>query len=230
MDDAPLAARLPEPPPRPERAAVGLIETMRADGGRVALLDLHLARLSAAARRWQRPLDADALRAEIRAALRDVAGAARVRVVLGADGAAVAVAPLDASRFETAAVFPEPLAEAGTWRCRYKTTARAHYDRAVGWAAYVGVDEPILLNARGEVMEGARTSVWLREGDAWITPPLASGGLGGVARAVWLAEPGARDSVVTPERLAVADAVWLCNAVRGCMRVRLVIPAERGRA
>lgn len=231
MADAPIPPFPPEPPPVPERAAIGLIETMRAEGGVVRLLDLHMVRLGEAARHWQRPFDPDAVRARIPGVLRGGPDVARVRVVLGADGHAdVTAVPFDGTPFATAAVYPEPLVEAGTWRCRFKTTAREHYSRAIAWARSVGVDEPVLVNVNGEVSEGARTNVWLREGASWVTPALASGGFGGIERAVWLATRGTRGVRVTPERLAAADAVWLCNAVRGRMPVRLVTPPSAGRA
>ena len=202
---------------------VGLLETMRVEGGRVAHLARHRARLAASAAAWGLDLDADALFERVTRAAADTDGVWRARLVIRHDRAPeLDLAPLASPPFATAWLDPEPLAEAGTWRCTRKTTARGHYDRAVARARRHGADEPLLLNARGEVTEGARTNVWLREGDRWITPPLAAGGLGGVERAAWLDEAGAEEAVVTPARLAAADAVWLSNALRGRMPVRLV--------
>lgn len=203
---------------------VGLLETMRAEGGRVAHLAAHRARLAAAAAAWGAPVDAEALFDEVAALAAEVgAGVWRVRLLLFPDGSdTLTLVPLRTPPFATVWLDPAPMLEAGTWRCTTKTTARAHYDRAVARALDAGADEPLLLNARGEVTEGARTNVWLREGDRWITPPLAAGGLGGVERAAWLDEPEAREGVVTPERLAAADELWLSNALRGRMPVRLV--------
>ena len=215
----PRARVPPDAPP-----GVGLVETMRAEDGRIPHLDRHGARLGASARAWGLAVDVGALLAQAAdAAAQAGAGVHRARLVVAADGRAdLDVAPLVSPPFATAWLDPEPLAEAGSWRCTHKTTARAHYDRALARAAAHGADEPLLLNARGEVTEGARTNVWLREGDRWVTPPLAAGGLGGVERAAWLEEAHAEEDVVTPQRLAAADALWLSNALRGRMRVRLV--------
>lgn len=199
---------------------VGLIETMRAEGGRIDLLADHLARLSRSAAAWRYPLDPADLGRQLRETAERV-GEGRVRVVLGPDGiATVTTGPLPAEPFRTAAVYPEPLAEAGTWRCTHKTTARAHYGRALEWARDVGVDEPLLLNPRGEIMEGARTNVFLRTGGALWTPPPAAGGLPGVMRAALLRE-GAAERPITPEDLRAADALLLANALRGLMPVEL---------
>lgn len=218
---------MPEPgtgPPTDAPAGVGLLETMRVEDGRIAHRVRHRARLADSARAWGLSVDADALFEHIaEAAARADPGVWCARLVVPPAGShELALSPLASPPFATVWLDPEPLAEAGTWRCTRKTTARAHYDRAIARAVARGADEPLLVNARGEVMEGARTNVWLREGDRWVTPPLASGGLSGVERAAWLEEPGAEEGVVTPERLAAADALWLSNALRGRMRVRLV--------
>ncbi|MEM1056105.1 MAG: aminotransferase class IV [Bacteroidota bacterium] len=200
---------------------VGLIETMRAEGGNIPLLRAHLDRLRDSAEAFKYALKPEAVRREVQAAAEAVSDG-RVRLVLWPDGAVeVVTAPLLPEPFQTAAIYPEPLEEAGTWRCTSKTTARDHYDRAVDWALDHGVDEPILLNPRGEVMEGARTNVAIREGNQIVTPPLSSGGLPGIARRVLLKQ-GARERVLLPRDLAEADEVLLLNAVRGTMAVNLV--------
>lgn len=202
-----------------EGRPVGLIETMRDERGEVALLDLHLARVLAAAEEWGYPADRTDLVRRITEAAE--AGDARLRLVLWPDGSvALERGSLPSEPFRTAAIYPEPIEEAGTWRCALKTTARAHYDRALAWAAVHGVDEPILLNPRGEIMEGARTSVFVREGGSLMTPPLASGGLDGVMRC-HLLRLGATERPLTPRDLTEAEEVLLVNALRGRMSVEL---------
>ncbi len=200
-----------------------LLETMRADGGRVALLDRHLARLAAAAAALGYGLDADAVRQRVERAAAG-AGARGVRLTVGVGGdAEVGTWAVADEPMRSAWVDPEPLAEAGTPLCVYKTTDRDHYRRRWDRARGHGADEAILVNAQGLVTEGTRTNVWAEvDGRLW-TPPLAAGGLPGVYRAHVLATtPEAGERLLTPADLRRARAVFLSNALRGWMPVRLV--------
>ena len=242
----------PEAPPADAPDGLGLIETMRAVDGEVPLLHLHLARLGRSARALGFALDRGAVSRAVRDLARETtdaasapaafpaaaptplglspeASGARLRLVLARDGTfRLAAGPLAEAPWRTAAVYPEPLREAGTWRCIHKTTARAHYNRALTWAEAHGVDEPLLVGARGHVVEGARSSVFVREAGQLVTPPLAAGGLPGVMRA-WLLENGAGERPLAPADLA--GEVLLANAVRGLVPVRVVRPdAPRHRA
>ncbi len=205
-------------------APLRLLETMRADRGRIALLDRHLGRLATSAARLGYPVDPASVRARLADALDGTSGVLGVRLTLGARGDVEIVAsPLTSPPFRMAALDLEPLPEAGGPLCIHKTTRRDHYRQRHERAAQRGADEAILVNDRGEVTEGTRTNVWVeRDGRLW-TPPLASGGLAGVMRAHVLAtRPDAGEAVVAPDDLAAAEAVYLSNALRGWMRVEVV--------
>ena len=201
-----------------------LLETMRAVGGRVALLDRHLARLAASAAAFGYPLDACAVRQRLAEALAEAPPLAGVRLTLGTSGDLdVEVRPLDGDPLRTAWIDPEPLGEAGGPLCIHKTTARDHYRRRAERARQRGADEAVLVNAAGEVTEGTRTNVWAETAGRLWTPPLASGGLAGVMRAHVLAtDARAGERVLTAADLQAADALYLSNALRGWMPVRLV--------
>jgi branched-subunit amino acid aminotransferase/4-amino-4-deoxychorismate lyase len=211
-----------------------LLETLRAEGGRVALLDRHLARLAASAGAFGYAFEPDGVRDRIAAALVGAAPADvhRVRLTLGPHlDVEVEAARLDGFAFRTVWLCPEPLAEAGGPLCVHKTTDREHYERPYRAALARGADEAVLVNARGEVVEGTRTSVWVERGGRLLTPPLGAGGLPGVARAVVLETvPAAAEATLTPGDLRTADALFLSNAVRGLVRVRLLDESGRGGA
>ena len=198
-----------------------LLETMRAERGRIALLDRHLARLAAGADVLGYPVDLGAVRQRVAEVVGD-AETEGVRLTVGEGGDpdvetwALAQAP-----FRTVWIDPEPLAEAGTLRCTLKTTDRDHYRRRFDRARQRGADEAILINDRGEVTEGTRTTVWAEiDGRLW-TPPLSSGGLGGVFRAHVLAtRSDTAERVLSPDDLRQSGAVWLSNALRGWMGVQ----------
>ena len=202
----------------------GLFETLRLQDGTIPRLDLHLARLTASARSFDIPFAPDRARDELAAAVRGREGTTRVRLTLDPDGTVhIELAPLPDRPFRTAWVCPDPMPEAGGPLCRHKTTARDHYETRFRAARAAGADEAIVLNGAGEVCEGTRSNVWIeRAGRLW-TPPLASGGLGGVERAHLLAtRPDTAEAVLTPADLWRAPAVYLSNALRGLMRVGLV--------
>ncbi|MEO0559072.1 MAG: aminotransferase class IV [Bacteroidota bacterium] len=202
--------------------APALFETMRSENGEIAHLDRHLDRLAASAEVFGIAFDQDEVRQELaRLTSHDLF---RVRLVLHPDGrVAVEAAALPGGPFQRAWICPDPMVEAGTRWCQHKTTTRDHYEWRWQAAKDRGADEAIVLNLAGEVVEGTRTSVWVKA-DGWLwTPPLDAGGLPGVERAHLLTTlPKAGERVLRPRDLELADAVFLSNALRGLMRVELV--------
>jgi para-aminobenzoate synthetase/4-amino-4-deoxychorismate lyase len=107
---------------------------------------------------------------------------------------------------------------------RHKTSIRSRYDAAWKAAEAQGAFDMLFFNERDELTEGGRSSVFLRFGEEWLTPPLSAGVLPGVMRGVMLAAPAwhAREAVITREMLAQADDIVVCNALRGPLRAVLV--------
>ena len=204
--------------------APALIETMRYDGGEVALLARHMSRLRASARALGHAWDEQAVRQRVA----DVARwpePRRIRVALAPSGA------LDVS------AHPIPAAQASrVWRLalaavridssdplrRHKTTCRERYDRLHRKAVQEGFDEVIFLNERGEAAEGSRTNIVAQFGSRRITPPVESGALPGVYRRFLLdTQEDLAEGVLFPEDLRAADTLYVCNAVAGCVPARL---------
>ncbi len=217
--------------PHPETRAptpFALLETMRAEGWRVVLLEHHLDRLASSAARLGLPMREHAVRRAVAEAVEGlpVEGAYRLRLLLHTDGAVTTGATaLDSlPEITTAAFYPHRVDLGGVFG-RFKTTQRDLYDRALDWAAAQGVDEPLLVDRSGYVVEGARTNVWVRRGNRLLTPSLAGGGLAGVMRTrVLETRPEAEEAALTRGDLQTADEVLLSNAVRGLWPVRLVGP------
>jgi branched-chain amino acid aminotransferase len=83
-----------------------------------------------------------------------------------------------------------------------------------------GLDEVVLLNERGEIAECTSANVFVVDanGGVW-TPPLASGGLAGVTRAVLLGDvriPGVSidEKVLLPADLESASEVFITSTTR----------------
>jgi para-aminobenzoate synthetase / 4-amino-4-deoxychorismate lyase len=198
-----------------------LLETLRLEEGRFPLLDDHLARLVASAHHFGFACD----RAGARAALEAVAARvrdARVRLRLSAGGTlALETAPLPAP---PAAPPPVALA-AGPVSSEdpflfHKTTRRAVYDAAR--AARPDAFDVLLWNEAGEVTEFTIGNVVLELGGERVTPPREAGLLAGVFRGRLLAGGEVRERPVTVQEARRADRVFLVNALRGWVEVRLL--------
>lgn len=87
-----------------------------------------------------------------------------------------------------------------------------------------GFDETILLNERGEVAECTAANVYLVKGDVILTPPLSSGCLEGVTRAVLFEIAGeaavsVKEQVLRPEDLSGADELFISSTNRNVIGV-----------
>ncbi len=204
-----------------------LIETMRCVQGAIPLLEAHLDRLRRSAACFGFPLDEAALRVRLRqvAQALDPAQCWRLRLTLDEHGRVV---------LTSAVLEPEPERPwqlcVAAWRLdaadplRYhKTTRRAEYEAAYLKARAAGYDEVIFLNTRGEVCEGSRTNIFAQIEGRLYTPPVHCGLLPGVYRAhVLSTRPEATEKVLTLDDLRRAEALYVCNAVRGWQSAVLV--------
>jgi para-aminobenzoate synthetase/4-amino-4-deoxychorismate lyase len=108
---------------------------------------------------------------------------------------------------------------------QHKTTRRHAYDQQYEQALRQGHEDVLFLNERGEVTEGAISNVFIEKECQWFTPPVACGLLPGVYRRHLLESlPVAQVKTLLLEDLASADAVYICNSVRGLRKVT-VVPA-----
>jgi branched-subunit amino acid aminotransferase/4-amino-4-deoxychorismate lyase len=87
-----------------------------------------------------------------------------------------------------------------------------------------GLDEAMLLNERGEVCECTSANLFVAEGGRVWTPPLSSGCLPGVTRALLLDEIRVEDIAVgektlLPADLEAADEVFITSTTRGLLPV-----------
>ncbi len=203
---------------------IGLIETLRVADGVPQHFDAHLARLAASARALGLPCDAEALRAAVMAHCADAASAHRLKITLPRDGTPqLELAPLDAIAGDVFVLeHPKALPDRDPLR-RHKSTHRAHLDRIWQAAVASGAFDALLYNESGELLEGARSSVFLQIDGAWHTPPLALDILPGIARARILAEPALIGATHIAEGrlrrgdVARAEKILLVNSLRGIL-------------
>ncbi|MCK5193432.1 MAG: aminotransferase class IV, partial [Desulfobulbaceae bacterium] len=106
----------------------------------------------------------------------------------------------------------------------HKTTNRTLYDKERAAAEENGYYEVIFLNENDEVCEGAITSVFIKKGDYFYTPPVYCGLLPGVFRDYFIKNSKdypVREKPLSVEDLQTADAVYVGNSVRGLVEVEL---------
>ncbi len=203
-----------------------LIETLLWDGG-YPLLELHLDRLIDSAEYFEIPLEREGVRAALEAHAQKFIDAAARKVRLLADGEGALTLAHDV-------LVPAPAGHAGRVRIAgertnpmdrwlyHKTTHRAAYALAHLQATEAGYDDVLFLNLRGEVTEGAISNVFIEKDGRWFTPPVECGLLAGVYRRHLLeSRSDIEEKVLTLDDLRSADAIYLCNALRGVRRVTI---------
>jgi len=93
-------------------------------------------------------------------------------------------------------------------------------------------DDALLLNAHGRVCEATSSNVFWWEGDLLCTVPLSEGCVAGVFRAFVLETASGLgiqivEKAATPETLLAAAEIFLTNAVRGIVPVRIFAGQSR---
>ena len=216
----------------------GLIETFAAQWPRdAASIAAHLRRLVRSARyfgfRCDRRAVLDAI-CRAHAALPD--GTQRTRVVLRHDGAfeltMAPMTPLATSKegrvdvWLAEALIDDAALDPHDIFLRHKTTHRARYDAAWRAAESHGGFDALFFNTHGHLCEGGRSSVFVKLGGRWFTPPLRCGLLPGVARAALLADRGlaVSERALSRADLRAPEDLLVTNALRGVLRARLVHP------
>ena len=207
----------------------GVFETLKVYDGTVFAVRRHLERLAHSAAGLGLTLRPDD---ELRAVIDEVVAAngvrdGRVRVTvtggpapLGSErGAAgpttIVAAAAQAPWPETAsvAVAPWPRNERGAL-AGLKTTSYGENVVALAWAKERGAGEAILPNLAGNLCEGTGTNVFVGIAGRLLTPPLTSGCLAGVTRALVIELTGAAEEDVPVGVLPDADEAFLTSTTR----------------
>jgi para-aminobenzoate synthetase/4-amino-4-deoxychorismate lyase len=213
---------------------IELFETMRATRANgVAHRARHRARLGASAAELGFAFDAAAFDACVDRALAALPGSTppaaawRLRVGLCFDGTlSVTPGPLaplrDGGAGTRVLLAPEALPVVRPL-ARHKTSAREAYDAGIRAAEAEGAFDALFFDTEDRLLEGGRSNVFVRLGGRWFTPPLADGVLPGVMRGVLLDDPAwdARERTLTRDDVLRAEALVVCNALRGPLAATL---------
>lgn len=198
-----------------------LLETMKVDNGKVALLHRHLERLSASARHFGFVCDVDGLRDSVAAMAAQLAELRVMRLLLAATGEKEIQINAPPSSGRPAALrLSQVTVDSRDPMLYHKTTARGLYERArLGVPADIDV---LLSNERGEITETTIANVAVLRDGMWITPAIWCGLLPGTMRAQLLAEGEIVEGVIRMRDLLEGESIRYFNAVRGVMDVPFV--------
>jgi branched-chain amino acid aminotransferase len=218
----------------------GVFETIAVRGGVALAPTRHLARLERSARGLGLPPpDVNAIRTgilETIAANRSIGrGAVRVTYtsgigtvgsVRGGDDTTVVIGIREVQPGPDAvrvATVPWPRNERGAL-VGLKTTSYAENVRALADARRRGADEAIFGNTAGDLCEGSGTNVFLAVSGRLITPPLSTGCLAGITRALLMERCGLdiEERAVPLPGLAEADEAFLTSATRDVQAIQAV--------
>lgn len=103
----------------------------------------------------------------------------------------------------------------------HKTTNRKTYNEEYKRAVKEGFADFVFLNEKEEVVETSIYNLFIKKDNQYYTPPLSSGALPGVMREYLLKKRKLKEKTLTIADLQFADKIYLCNSVRGIMRVSL---------
>lgn len=204
------------------------------------LLDAHLKRLEQGAEYFKFSFNVDKIHQLLTKEAGQLDGeSSRVRLVLEKDGSMTITSSRCAPPVLRQLPEPEVLAQtdhdlpivgfsdkrvdtSGPWLF-HKTTLRELYDNEYKDAQAAGRYETLFCNSDGEVTEGCITNVFIYDGKRYITSPVESGLLPGVMRSRLLqtSSVAVEERAIHREDVDNAKALFVCNSVRGVVRVTL---------
>ncbi|HTA68073.1 MAG TPA: aminotransferase class IV [Bryobacteraceae bacterium] len=219
----------------------GVFSTLRVQEGVPFAFERHWERMQRDAARMHVPFpsDRDSVRARLlRLVEANSAWNATLRVAVVRNRGGLFEGPDLARDFELIAF----TADINNWGTSVRLTVKPHGRHAqnefagtkvLSWAQNLtwyeeahqrGFDEMILLNERGEVCECTSANLFIARGNEVFTPPLNSGCLPGVTRALLLEEirvPGisAAEKTLLPKDLEDADQVFITSTTRDFLPV-----------
>jgi len=228
----------------------GVFETMRVyPTGKIFGLPEHLSRLKRGLKilKIESPLSGK----RMRETLEEVLGfnhftSARVRIIVWQDNRRVHVAimafpydPFPASQYAKGfkAIISQSKLNEFYLMKDVKSLNYIFFLKAYQRAKTQGYDEALLLNRRGELVEGSRSNIFFLKDDKLYTPALASGCLRGITRGLVIKiarqmNIEVKQAITTPQELLNVDEAFLTNSLIEAMPLTSVEgkPVGNGKA
>ena len=207
---------------------IGLFETILIRAGQPQHIQLHLNRLTQSALALGIPHSMPDIIKSIEDTCINCSGDTEYRLRLDLDPSgkpscqitAINPAPESVKIFWAKDILPDPSKAtlySGNLLLRHKVSSRHLYDQAWKLAEHHGGFDALFINEQGFVTEGGRSSIFIKSGDRWLTPPVSAGLLAGVMRSIILNDPqfNAHEANLTIDDVRHAKEIMLSNALRG---------------
>lgn len=215
----------------------GIFETVKAERGETFALTLHLERLTRSARGLGLPdPDLDEVRRACAAVLEaNPMELGRLRITYTGG-----LSPLGSERGDAGASLVVALGETGRrpdstavitvpWTRNergaltgLKTTSYAENVVALARAREQGASEALFANTVGQLCEGTGSNVFVVVDGRILTPPVSSGCLAGITRALAVEWTGAEETDLPLDVLESADEIFLTSTLRDVQAVHRV--------
>ncbi|MEU0401406.1 aminodeoxychorismate lyase [Streptomyces sp. NPDC006197] len=215
----------------------GIFETVKAERGETFALTLHLERLTRSARGLGLPdPDLDEVRRACAAVLEaNPMELGRLRITYTGG-----LSPLGSERGDAGTSLVVALGETGRrpdstavitvpWTRNergaltgLKTTSYAENVVALARAREQGASEALFANTVGQLCEGTGSNVFVVVDGGILTPPVSSGCLAGITRALAVEWTGAEETDLPLEVLESADEIFLTSTLRDVQAVHRV--------
>ena len=209
-------------------SSLGLFETILVRKGQAQHVPLHLARLTNSALALGIPCSVTGIIKVIELGCENCSIDTEYRLRLDLDHLGIAschvtpISPLEGSVkiFWARDILPDSnraTLHSGNVLLRHKVSIRNLYDQAWRLAEGLGGFDALFINEQGYVTEGGRSSIFVKSGDSWLTPPVSAGLLPGVMRSIILNDPqrNAHEVNLTIDDVQNAKEIMLSNALRG---------------
>jgi 4-amino-4-deoxychorismate lyase len=214
----------------------GLFETMLMDHGEPVLWEQHWQRLAEGARRLSIALPEEGI---MLSAARELAGERRavIKIMLTRGESGRGYAPVSGPGTAIVSVHEAPHSRIQPIAVRWCRLQMAHQPVLAGikhlnrlenvlargeWSTDEYA-EGLLCDGQGDLICATSANVFIHRDGRWSTPDLSRCGIDGVARQSLLQlEPAITVARISRDEVMQADAVFLCNSVRGMMEVNRI--------
>ncbi|XDD45419.1 chorismate-binding protein [Leptospira sp. WS39.C2] len=202
-----------------------ILETLKVSKGRIFLKELHGKRMETTAKRFGFSFSKSKLEDTFQEIQNRVDGKFRIRLLLQEGGSfqwESTALPKRSIRPTIRLGFAKEPINSDNIFLYHKTTNRNVYNHLTEVCKGYGVDDCILWDKVGNVLETTIRNLFYKEKGKWYTPSLETGGLPGVFRESLIRKGWVKEKPTSKDDFLMAETILVGNSVRGFERVTLV--------